>query len=230
MSQQVESTPAVSIDPNAAPIKHEAEGVIRTKAVMSLIRHDGGLLAVKVHSRRSGGLVWTLPGAVTRPGESEEDCLERGLFECVGSRAGARVKVYEGPNTIVYCTSISGEVRGGKLISAWLTDAQFMANNEQEKLFLAVFAAARTHAMADSTVISKLQDGRVLFAIAHEVFIPSLDGGQWELREPHHVHAMNAASAKLQFMQTIGPKAIVRVIGVAPAIGWRENEDGSLEG
>ena len=41
---------------------------------MSLIRQEDRVIAVRVNG------MWTLPGAIQRPGESEEDAQARGLL------------------------------------------------------------------------------------------------------------------------------------------------------
>lgn len=213
-----------SHNPNAAPIQRSepnARGeTIRTKAVMSLVKqNDGHLLAVKVGGK------WTLPGAVSKPGELEEDCQRRGLRECVGTTSGPAVKVYEGPNSIVYVAAVTTEGGRGKLPFAWLTEAQFLVNATNRPLFEKVFAAARTQDLAQSKLISKLKDGRILFAIQYEVYLERLK--DWEMREAHYVHAMNAQLAREQFMGNVQPgDPPVRIIAVAPAIGFFETKDG----
>ena len=213
-------------NPNAAPIKRpDANGApsFRTRAVMSLVRQDDAkILAVKVRD------AWTLPGAVLKPGEDEEAGQKRGLRECVGALAGPAVKIYEGPNTLVYVAACGRGFTQGKLPYAWLTEAQFLANTDRVPLFEKVFACSRTHQLAESCVISKLKDGRILFAIQYEVCLRGL----WEAREAHYVHAMNAEFARDQFVQLLMPSdPPTRIIGVAPAIGFfQDQKTGDLIG
>jgi hypothetical protein len=44
------------------------------------------------------------------------------------------------------------------------------------------------------------------------------------------VHALNAGDAKLQWQESVMPHELVRVIGVAPAIGFKEVSRDVLEG
>jgi len=201
---------------------------------MTLIRDEDGaagskILACKVAQH------WTLPGAIFKPGESEEDCQARGLRHCTGLATGERVKVYEGAHTIVFVASADKASRStkGKLVTAWLTEAQFLSNTAPtaNALFTKVFADVRSKAVAQSTVISKLRDGRILYAIQFDQLLPNLDGkDEWLPQEPHYVHAKNAADANEQFNQMIGPHDIVRVVATAPAIGFFEDEKGVLHG
>lgn len=211
------------INPNMAPIQKSELEVARTKAVMSLVRRgDGKILAVKVQNK------WTLPGAVFKPGETEEDCQRRGLRTCVGTIPGPSVKIYEGPNSIVHVATCSNEFRSATLAYAWMTEEQFLRNTLQPRaLFERVFAASRTKDVADSKVISKLKDGRILFAIQYEVW--NVHQKNWVIELAHYVHAMSADLARQQFngLRTVNDPP-VRIIGVAPAIGFHQDEKGDL--
>ncbi len=252
-------TDTVTADPNAAPIQRNLEKAAH-RAVLALIRapaegapaegtpaegapaegapaENGGGKILCIKANTPAGPRWTLPYGILQGDEPEECALARGLTETLGAHLGACAKIYEGPNSLVYATQIGVEgtrVLGKKYPDcAWLTEAQLAGSSLQGAAFYAkVLTALKARQVGQSSVISKLADGRILYAIAHEVLVPDEEGKeQWEIRTPHHVHAMDAASAREQFLQTVGPAGPpVRILGVAPAIGFFETKEGDLIG
>ena len=204
------------------PDRPVGEQAVHTRMVMALVQQeDGHLLAVWVHGQ------WTLPGAVMLPTETQEQALARGLKQCVGTTLGAFAKVYEGPNTTVYAATVTTEGGRGHLPWAWLTVEQFLSETPRRALFEKVLAALATRELAASPVISKLKDGRILYAVQYEVQrrLPGEREPEWLLQKAHHVHAMDAGAARAQFLQGVGPHdPPTRVVAVAPAIGFFEDQ------
>ena len=204
------------------PLTSSPSYMAGARMVMALVKQDDGcLLAVWVQGQ------WTLPGAVMLPSETQEQALSRGLRQCVGTTLGHCAKVYEGPNTTVYAATVTTEGGRGALPFGWLTEEQFLSETPRAALFDKVFAALRTHKLAASSVISKLRDGRILYAVQYEIQV-TLAGErepEWLLQKAHCVHAMDAESARTQFLQTVGPTdPPTRVVAVAPAIGFFEDQ------
>ena len=214
----------------------ETERGPTAKAVLSLVRQDGRILAIRM------GDFWTLPGALMQPGEPEEEVRKHGLLQCVGANSGDAVKVYEGPNTIVYVAS--AQAADGAYANypfAWYTEAEFLTLcvPQQQLLFRAVFAAVRRIVVNQSALVTKAKDSRQLYAIAYEQFCrddgspvldvlsaPVADPGSWHLREPHHVHAVSAEKAREQFLMAVSKEdGHIRILGIALAIGWRAGEE-----
>jgi hypothetical protein len=222
------------IDPNESALKAKSEGgsestLPSARMVMALVKQDDGhLLAVWVHGQ------WTLPGAIMLPSETQEQALSRGLRQCVGTTLGHSAKIYEGPNTTVYAATVTTEGGRGALPFAWLTEEQFLSETPRRALFEKVLAALAAQQLAQSSVISKLRDGRILYAVQYEVrkLLPGEREPEWLLQEAHFVHAMDAEAARAQFLQGIGPSdPPTRVVAVAPAIGFFENQEtGDLVG
>ena len=218
------------LDPNESALGSRSEGesppngeqVTRARMVMALVKQeDGCLLAVWVHGQ------WTLPGALMLPSETQEQALSRGLRQCVGTTLGAAVKIYEGPNTTVYAATVTTEGGRGALPWGWLTEEQFLAETPRRALFEKALAALATRELAQSSVISKLKDGRILYAIQYEIqrLLPGEREPEWLLQPAHTVHAMDAESARTQFLQGVGPTdPPTRIVAVAPAIGFFEDQ------
>jgi hypothetical protein len=216
------------IDPNESALKAKGEGdageetSVHTRMVMALVKQDDGcLLAVWVHGQ------WTLPGALMLPTETQEQALSRGLRQCVGTTLGASTKIYEGPNTTVYAATVTTEGGRGMLPWSWLSEEQFLSETPRRALFEKVLAAVATQELAKSSVISKLKDGRILYAVQYEIqrLLPGEREPEWLLQKAHHVHAMDAEAARTQFLQGIGPSdPPTRIVAVAPAIGFFEDQ------
>jgi hypothetical protein len=169
-----------------------------------------------------------LPGALTRPGEDLEACQARGLQECVGLGTAKRVRIYEGPNTVVYAIDPIVPALGarGSLIKAWLTWDQLIANTARPALMKVVFEALKRAEVVQSNVISKDKSGRILYAIQYDTFAD----GKWKPHEAHFVHALNGEDALSQFRELIPAGVKVNIIGAAPAIGFHQEEEGVLLG
>ncbi len=222
-AQQAADTPA-------AP--ETAKPVARVRMVQAVIAQGDKVCAVR---RRN---FWELPGALTRSaGEGEEeaaeDCLARAVDECLGGvKIVESFRLYEGPNTTVYAVGIAtpSVPRKTALMKAWLTPDELVTNSERPELMKVVFQAMGRAAVTLSNVISKLKDGRVLYAIMYDTF----DGKKWTPHDPHYVHAMTPEDAREQFVQTIpqelGGIKKINIVGVAPAIGFEEKEEGVLLG
>lgn len=206
--------------PEASP------ALLRTHMVQSLVQQGGKILCVRRGSDH--GTFWELPGALTRTtGDAEEDfegCQARGLLECVGLESSERVKIYEGPNTIVYAVGAREPSVAKRTVLArgWLTPDELLANTERRALMVVVLGAFERAAVVQSNVISKLKDGRILYAIQYET---STDGIEWEPHEAHCVHAMNAEDARAQFneLRAVARHLRVQIVGIAPAIGFHRS-------
>lgn len=199
---------------------------LRTHMVQSLVQQGGKILCVRRGS--AVGTFWEMPGALTRTtGDAEEDfeaCQARGLMECVGLETSERVCIYQGPNTIVYAVGArEPAVRKRVVLTAgWLSPDELRANTERPKLVDVILSALERAEVIQSNVISKLKDGRILYAIQYET---SLDGITWEPHEAHCVHALNAEDARAQFneLRAAAPRLRVQIVGVAPAIGFHRS-------
>jgi hypothetical protein len=225
-TSQAADTPLETGPETAAPAKAEH----RVRCIYSLVQQAGKFLAV---ARRGphGEPHWELPAALTAEGEQEEATQARGLMECAGLNTGARTRIYEGPNSTVYAVAaVEPGVARKRLTCAWLTAEQIVANSARGALMTAVFGAFETAGVNQSNVISKTKDGRTLYSVVYD----ANDGPGTPLRrrEPHYLHALNGEDAAKQFSEMIPHDRglTVNVIGVAPAIGFFQEEDGSLRG
>src|SRR5277367_581289 len=209
----------------------KAKPVARVRMVQAVIAQGDKVCAVR---RRN---FWELPGTLTRAsGDGEEEdveaCLARGIEECLAVKVVESFKLYEGPNTSVFAVGVAtpSVPRKTALMKAWLTPDELVLNSERPELMKTVFAAAARATVTLSNVISKLKDGRVLYAIMYDTF----DGKKWTPHDPHYVHALSAEDAREQFVQTIpqelGGIQKINIVGVAPAIGFEEKEEGVLLG
>lgn len=218
VNKSVEQAADTSVNGQAAANGQEkGPEAFHVRAVLSLVRQGDKVLAIGRHQH------WELPGALTRPGESLEDCQKRGLDECTGLGTAERFRLYEGPNTIVDVVGAIDPAVAVKraLRRAWLTEAQLIANSERPALMRVVFGALKRAEIASSNVISKLADGRILYAIEYMTW----GGKDWEAHEAHYVHAMNAQDAREQFIGLIPVGTRTKIIGVAPAIGFYAKDD-----
>lgn len=192
-----------------------------SRGVMTLVVEHGRILAIPV------GPHWTLPGAVLRLGETDEDGQKRGLLECVGLHTCKVVKIYEGPNTTIFLATIdnTGLRYPGRCSHAWLTEAEFLKVSDRTAVFTRIFGALREATIAASKVVQSNTKGECLYAIQYET---RTKGGEWEPHDAHYLHALNAGDARVAFMGVVPPDAVVRVVGVAPAIGFFRQNDGTL--
>ncbi len=68
------------------------------------------------------------------------------------------------------------------------------------------------------------KDGETLYAVAAEGFDPKLRA--WVTIPITHIHAPEPHIARFRFLQSVKNAKRVRIIALAPAIGWHGNEHG----
>jgi len=70
------------------------------------------------------------------------------------------------------------------------------------------------------TLLSRKENGEILYCAAYLVW----NGEEWKADNAYY-HAKNAGAARLAITKKFPPGARVRIIGVAPVVGYFERPD-----
>lgn len=218
MSIEIKPKAAISLfEDHEEKTEQDAEGKPRKHTIRKLLC---------VYSRRHNA--WMLPGSDGvegfLPPETEGAAQARILLKETGLRTTERVKLYDGPNGVIFLVAVEGTSKN----TGFLTREEFLFKSPFRPFYEKLFRHLDSEEASHSRVTVRAKSGRVLYSYITESYRKNSEGEMgWWLDQPEYLHAPNLEAARIE-VQSMGILTTSRRLKeIAMAIGYKVEKESS---